>query len=298
MGLLRPCACAGSPMTDIASQQASAPEDRLLNLPRGALRVRLHGEKGRPLAIGVPGLSANAYSFEAIGAGLSRGGRAMAALDLRGRGRSPAGSPGSHGWENHARDVLAVADHFGAQRFDFVGHSMGAFVGLVLANLAPGRVRRLVLIDAVGVPDPRAMPPIMAAAQRLETVHPSVEAFLDKVKAVGVVPWGPFWEAHYREDLVPVAGGVRQRASRAAVMEDLGYAATAHVRELWPGIGAQSLLLRAGIPLSPGGDVITLADRDDFLATTRRSRFIEINANHYGVMNHPETARAVEEFLQ
>ncbi|MBS1148662.1 MAG: alpha/beta hydrolase fold protein [Myxococcaceae bacterium] len=285
-------------MPHAALQHAPAPDNQLLALAVGPMRVRRHGPAGAPLAIGVPGLSANSFTFDALGAGLARQGRGLAALDLRGRGRSPAGVHGSHGWKNHARDVIAVADALGVDRFDFVGHSMGAFIGLVLANLAPARLRRLVLIDAVGVPDPRAMPPIFAAVNRLGTVHPSPEAFLSRVRAAGVVPWGPFWEAHYREDLVEVPGGVAQRASQAAVLEDMGYAAGTQVRELWSGVGVATLLVRAAIPLAPGGDVVTAADRNLFLDTAPRARVVEIEANHYGVMNHPDTARAVEEFLR
>ncbi len=270
----------------------------MLALASGPMRVRLHGDLGRPLALGVPGLSANALSFEALGEALARNGRALAAVDLRGRGRSPAGATGSHGWENHARDVLAVADQLGEAQFDFVGHSMGAFVGLVLANLAPQRLRRLVLIDAIGVPDPRAMPPIFAAAQRLGAVYKSAAEFLALVKAAGTVPMGEFWEAHYREDLIEVEGGVRQRANRAAVLEDVTYAAMTPVRRLWSGVGAPALLVRAGVPLAPGGDVVTRADLADFVATARAARAIEVDANHYGLMNHPHTATAVEEFLR
>lgn len=270
----------------------------MLDVPSGTMRARLHGEPGLPLAIGVPGLSANALSFEAVGAHLAGTGRTFAALDLRGRGRSPAGRFGTHGWENHARDVLALADRLGAERFDYVGHSMGAFVGLVVANRAPTRLRRLVLIDAIGVPDPRSMPPIFAAAQRLGRLYPSADAFLAKVKAAGVVPWGPFWEAHYREDLVEVPGGVRQRASQAAVMEDMTFFSSTPVRKLWKGVAAASLLVRAGQPLGDGGYVLTASDRDAYLDVVPRSRCVEIDANHYGIMNHPDTAQAVEEFLR
>ncbi len=272
--------------------------DEMIRLPSGPMRVRRHGSSSARLAVGVPGLSANRFSFEAIGDALAGKDRALAAVDLRGRGRSPAGDRGTHGWENHARDVLAVADAVGANRFDFIGHSMGAFIGLVVANLAPERVRRLVLIDAVGVPDPRAMPPIFAAVNRLNTVHASADAFIAKVKAAGVVPWSSFWEAHYREDLIEVPGGVQQRANQTAVLEDLGYAAVTQVRDLWPGVGASTLLVRAAQPLGPGGDVVTAADRDAFLKTAPRAKAVEIDANHYGVINHPDTARAVEEFLR
>lgn len=272
----------------VAMQQI---QDGVVDLPRGPLRVRHHLGPGR-LSIGVPGLSANALSFEALGQG-----RALAALDLRGRGRSPAGARGMHGWENHAADVLAVADALGVPRFDFIGHSMGAFIGLLLANRAPERIRRLVLIDAAGVPDPRAMPPIFNAVHRLGTVYPSADAFLSRVRDAGVVPWGPFWEAHYREDLVDVPGGVAQRASSSAVLEDLAFASTVAVRDLWPGVGMKTLLVRAAVPLAPGGDVVTEADRDAFLQAAPRAQAVEVPANHYGVIHHPKTARAVKEFL-
>ena len=187
--------------------EVSPGADRYLTLPAGTLRARVHGEVTQPLAIGVPGLSANCFTFGRLGAAVAGLQRCLVALDLRGRGRSPAGKPGSHGWAAHARDVLATADALGAERFDFIGHSMGAFVGLTLMKLAPMRVRSLTLIDAVGVPDARAMPPILGAAQRLGAVYPSAAHFLSLVQGVGVVPWDSFWQAHYTEDL----GGDRGR---------------------------------------------------------------------------------------
>jgi 3-oxoadipate enol-lactonase len=283
----------------VSAVTAAPGVDRYFELSSGTLRARVHGDQGsaKQLAIGVPGLSANCFTFNRLGPAVAQLGRQLVALDLRGRGRSPPGKSGTHGWANHARDVLAVADSMGTERFDFIGHSMGAFVGLALMQLAPLRVRTLTLIDAVGVPDSRAMPPILGAAQRLGAVYPSVDAFLALVKGVGVVPWDDFWEAHYREDLVETEGGVRQRASKEAVIEDLQYAATTDVRALWPHVVCQSLLIRAGQPFAPGADIITQSDRDAFLSTATRSRSTEVAANHYGVMNHPQTAAAVQELL-
>jgi hypothetical protein len=154
-----------------------------------------------------------------------------------------------------------------------------------------------VLIDAVGVPDERAMPPILAAAQRVGMTWPSAEAFLAAVQQAAVVPWSDFWEAHYREDLVETGGGVRQRASKDAVLEDLAHAARTDVRALWPKATMPTLLVRAATPLGSGGDIITAADRDAFLRTAPRARALEVPANHYGVMNHPMTALAVQEQL-
>jgi pimeloyl-ACP methyl ester carboxylesterase len=50
-------------------------------------------------------------------------------------------------------DVLAIADHFGLDRFDLVGHDWGAMVAWVVAGRHPDRVRTL---TAVSVPHPRA----------------------------------------------------------------------------------------------------------------------------------------------
>lgn len=50
-------------------------------------------------------------------------------------------------------DVLTVADHFGLDRFDLVGHDWGAMVAWVVAGRHPDRVRTL---TAVSVPHPRA----------------------------------------------------------------------------------------------------------------------------------------------
>lgn len=271
--------------------------DLFLELPSGRLRARSHGAENAPLVIGVPGITANCFTFNAVGPALAQAGHRMVALDLRGRGRSVTGAAGTHGWENHARDVLATADALGVKTFDYVGHSMGAFVGLALEAIAAERVRRIVLIDALGEPDQRAMPPILSAAKRLGSVFPSAQAFIDAVKVVGAVPWSDFWEDHYREDLVETGGGVRQRASKQAVLEDLGYAAETDVRALWPKVTSAALVIRASEPFEPGADIITAADLSKFLTIAGHARSIDVPANHYGVMNHPQTLTAVVEHL-
>jgi pimeloyl-ACP methyl ester carboxylesterase len=50
-------------------------------------------------------------------------------------------------------DVLGVADHWGLDRFDLVGHDWGAMVAWVVAGRHPERLRTL---TAVSVPHPRA----------------------------------------------------------------------------------------------------------------------------------------------
>ncbi|TMA10412.1 MAG: alpha/beta hydrolase, partial [Deltaproteobacteria bacterium] len=142
-------------------------------------------------------------------------GHEVVVLDLRGRGRSPAGSPGTHGWRRHAENVLETARLLEFASFDLVGHSMGAFIAMQAAALRGDGIRRLVLIDGVGVPEAAAIPPILAAVQRLETVYPSREAYCAMVQSHGTaVPWDKLWKEHFLYELEDVPFGVRPRDAR------------------------------------------------------------------------------------
>lgn len=72
------------------------------------------------------------------------------APDLRGRGGS-GDIDGPAGMTAHATDMAAVLDAFGLAAVPVVGHSMGAFVAVVLAHQHPERVSQLFLIDG-GLP--------------------------------------------------------------------------------------------------------------------------------------------------
>ncbi|MFE8604263.1 alpha/beta fold hydrolase [Archangium violaceum] len=76
--------------------------------------------------------------------------------DLRGSGGSGAPA-GGYTLEQHARDVLAVADHAGLKRFTVVGHSMGGQLAQWVAAQEPARVDGVVLfntVPAAGLPLP------------------------------------------------------------------------------------------------------------------------------------------------
>ncbi len=275
----------------------AAPVD--LQLSSGSLRVlRLGPDAGDPVVC-VPGLSANARSFDALSARLALRGRQVVALDLRGRGFSPATAAGTYGWRHHAEDVLEAAGRLGFAAFDLVGHSMGAFVSMQAAALARGCIRRLVLIDGVGVPEPEAIPPIVASVQRLGAVYPSAEAYCQSIRQRGAaVPWEELWEAHSLYELELVPGGVRPRTSMEAVVEDMVYGAGQDAKLFWASLAMPTLLVRAARPLPPGtGFVVGAALRNAFLAAVPSAEAAEVDANHYGVMAHPDALRAIDDFL-
>ena len=270
-----------------------------LALASGSLHALRSGPEEGARVLCVPGLSAHARSFDLLAARLAAGGRRVVALDLRGRGRSPATAPGTYGWKRHAEDVLEAASKLGWTSFDLAGHSMGAFVSLQAAALAPGRIRRLVLIDGVGPPEPAVVPPLLAGIERLGRLYASAQEYGESIRRHGAaVPWHELWERHYFDELDDVPGGVRPRTSKEAVVEDAVYGGTHDARELWPLLRMPTLLVRAARPLLPGtGFVVGTALREAFLAAVPVAQVAEVDANHYGVMAHGDALRAVERFL-
>jgi pimeloyl-ACP methyl ester carboxylesterase len=269
-----------------------------LQLSSGPVRALVLGREGGAPVLCVPGLSANARSFDLVAARLAQRGCRVVALDLRGRGQSPATGAGTYGWEHHARDVLEAADRLGFAAFDLIGHSMGAFVSMQAVALAPDRIRRLVLVDGAGPPEPAAIPPILKSVERLGGVYASAEAYCEQIRERGAaVPW-ELWGPHFLYELESVPGGVRPRTSKEAVVEDLLYGANHDARLFWPALRVPTLLLRASQPLtSGGGSVVGVALRDAFLAAVPSAEAVEADSNHYGVMAHRDALRAIDDFL-
>lgn len=270
-----------------------------VRLPSGRLHLEERGAGEAPLVVAIPGLSANLRGFDFLAERLADDHRVVA-VDLRGRGQSDVTALGSYGWGNHARDILWIADALGADHFDVLGQSMGAFVAMEIARQSPGRMRSAVLLDACGVPDPQTVPPIRAAVERLGAVHPSFEAYLGVVRQLGTVrPWSEYWERYFRYELVDVPGGVRARSDRAAVLEDAEYGEQHDPHQLWPFlVSLPVLLIRATQPLlGETGFIVPASERDAFLAAVPGASVVEVDANHYGVNTHEQTGEAVRTFL-
>src|SRR5262245_14561548 len=74
-------------------------------------------------------------------------------VDLRGHGDSDAPpDPSSYSLDRLARDVEAVADAVGAQRFRLLGHSMGGMVARRVVLDHPERVEALILMSTAAGP--------------------------------------------------------------------------------------------------------------------------------------------------
>ena len=278
---------------------AAHPVETDIEVRSGRLRAARWGPAVGPLVLCLPGLTANVRGFDLIGAGLAAAGLRAVALDPRGRGHSDVTGRATYGWVAHAQDVLDAATVLGAERASLVGWSMGAFVAMQAAHAAPGRIERIVLVDACGRPPADVLPLIRLAVERLGKTFPSADDYAARMRALGTVsPWNDLWERYFRYELRQVEGGVQARTSRDAVLEDLAYIESHDPRTLWPALTMPVLLLRAARPLVPGGPwLVTEADRDDFLRRVTGAEAVEIDANHYGIVAHPAAVEAARHFL-
>ncbi|MDF3124341.1 alpha/beta hydrolase [Rheinheimera sp. 1928-s] len=76
----------------------------------------------------------------------------LVAIDLPGHGQSQHRSSDAHyHFLDWIYDVATLIKTQGWQQVDIIGHSMGGMIGSVLAAVMPQMVRKLVLIDSIGL---------------------------------------------------------------------------------------------------------------------------------------------------
>jgi pimeloyl-ACP methyl ester carboxylesterase len=176
-------------------------------------------------------------------------GMRVLAPDLRGRGAS-RDLPGPYGMARHADDVAAAVRclHRGEDPVTVVGHSMGGFVGVVLADRHPGLVDQLVLVDG-GLP--LTPPPGVSPDQLAEaTLGPAAARLRQTFASRG--DYRDYWREH------PALGRDWSELSEAYADYDL--------------VGEEPTLHPATQEAALHGDIRELVDGHDLLRALERLR--------------------------
>lgn len=268
-----------------------------LQLTSGRVRCSRTGSPNAPLVILLHGLSAHLHCFDYLVAGLSAHNLQLVAVDLRGRGRSEITAAGTYGMDAHARDVLEIGNLLGAQQFDLIGWSMGALIGIATANLAPQRVKKLILIDHAGKMDDGPTEKIMQGLNRLDVIvqHPS--DYLDAIRLSGsITPWSPFWDTYYHYELGQVAQGYQPTTDKAACLEDLHDLMKIDFVPLWKKLIMPTLLIRCQKPVA-NGFILPTDERDRIQQNAPDLTVAEFDSDHYKIMESAEALRAIDTFL-
>ena len=120
-----------------------------LVVPLGTVRGLRTGTAGATPVLALHGWLDNAASFVPLAPHLQD--VDLRAVDLPGHGASDhLGSGADYSFTGAVNSVLDIADALGWSEFALLGHSMGAGIASLVAAACPGRVTRLVAIEALG----------------------------------------------------------------------------------------------------------------------------------------------------
>ena len=297
-------------MTAVSRERfdAESPERLDVAVIGGSLAVYRLGSAD-PVVLAVHGITSNSHAWVAVARALEDR-ASLAAVDLRGRGRS-ADLPGPYGIAVYVRDLLAVLDRLGLEQTVAVGHSLGAYIVARLAADHPERVRAAVLVDGgLTIPgalrtDPQTfidsfLGPVLA---RLRERFPTREAYRD------------WWRAHPAlrgagvadRDLVPYAdhdltgadqelrSSVVEEAVRADADEVLSIGEAAHRLE----VPATLLCAPRGLFDEPNPMQPLDLVRDWAAEVPHQRKAMQVpDTNHYTLMFGERGARTVAETVR
>ncbi len=143
---------------------------------RGFHRVS-YGEWGRKdraeTVICVHGLTRNPRDFDALAQAIEQD-RRVACPDIVGRGKSDwLADKQQYTFATYCADMVALMARLGQEVYDWVGTSMGGFIGMYLAAMPSTPIRKLVLNDA-GAFVPKAAPQRMLEYVGIERTFQSL----------------------------------------------------------------------------------------------------------------------------
>jgi len=229
----------------------------------------------------------------------------VTAMDLPGHGLSdPKGSGAIYHFIDWLWDVLAVADALQWKEFNLMGHSVGGNIAMALAALVPERVKKLVVLDALGPttnePDEvvsqlrKYQAAAAEAGGRKAPVYASVE---DVAKTRARYPGRPMEYdsalAICRRGLKPIEGGVTWRSDARLMLPTPLRLTEGHVKALIEAIECPLLIIRAIPGLKPP---------ERYIATRRgypkNPQIVEVEGGHHVHLDFPErVAPSILSFL-
>ncbi len=156
------------------------------------------GNKDRAqTVICVHGLTRNSHDFDALAQALEQD-RRVVCPDIVGRGRSDwLADKQQYTFATYCGDMVALMARLGNETFDWVGTSMGGFVGMFLAAQPNSPIRRLVINDA-GAFVPKAAPQRMLEYVGIEKSFQSLAEAEQHFRSI-YKTFGPLTDAQWAD---------------------------------------------------------------------------------------------------
>lgn len=139
-------------------------------------------------------------------------------FDQRGTGRNAGPLPDDYSIGHMAEDVLEVLDAAGIARAHVVGHALGGLIGLDLARRHPGRLGRMVLVNAWAKADRHT--------ERCFDIRLGILAAQGPAAYVAAQPLflhtAPYLSAHHEKILAEVAHGTAHFQGSENLLKRIG----------------------------------------------------------------------------
>lgn len=247
------------------------------------------------------GITANCHAFDGlVMKGLNERYRIIAP-DLRGRGLSSMPAFG-YSMEEHAQDILGLLDHLKIRKAILMGHSFGGLLSCYLAASYPGRVEKLIIIDAAAEMNENVGEMLGATFSRLGKKYAGWTDYLNIIKSAPfMMLWSDDMLSYYKADVMDTDdGSVTPRPTLAGIAQ----CAAAVGNEAWDvimsGIKQPAVLIN-------GLDIYTLGEPllPDFkaketVAMMKDCRYIAVEGNHHTMMygkGAMEIVKKVQQFI-
>lgn len=258
--------------------------------------ARKLGPLGLAGAGGDPGQGGDAHGLARSG---ESGALRLIRLDCRGRGGSDWTGAASYTLQQEARDVLALMDHLSLARAAVIGTSRGGLIGLVLAQMAPERLKGLCLND-VGPVLERAG---LARIGRSLGLRPSVTTLAEVAERLPLAAPGfagvPAlrWQEETVRRYVESAGGGLDLPYDPALRAPFLAALDAPAGDAWPLFAAC-----AGMPLAlihgAGSDLLSPATVAEMCRLRPDMIVAEVpGRGHVPFLDEPESLAAIAAWL-
>ena len=280
------------------------PVELRVTTPFGELAALQWGDADATPLLALHGWLDNAASFTRLAPSLVAH-RRLIALDLPGHGHSAHLPTSAHRYNNldQVDHVLDFADALSLDRFDLLGHSLGAGIASLTAAAAPARIDKLLLIEGLGPLADDGSQTLArwrdAHAQR-ETLRrqPRVFASADIAVRARVAAGGldagearPIVDRNLRN----VGGGFTWRSDPRLRLTTPLRIEEMQLRHLLAGIAAPTLLLLA----EPATPYLPSALMEARAACLADIRIVHIAGSHHLHVRHPhDVADHVSQFLQ
>ena len=246
------------------------------------------------------GLTANAHAFDGLVANCLTTHFRVISPDLRGRGQSdhPAFQ---YSMEDHALDIIGLLDHLNIDKVTLAGHSFGGLLGFYIASSYPGRVDKLIIMDAAAEMNPNAMEMLSYTFSRFNTLYPSWDDYISHVKRA---PYNTFWDdamlSYYQADVkIDPDGTVKTRSNLTDIIE-ISYG-VANIS--WPyyieRITQPTLLINALDDYTMGEPLLPEEKAMETVEMMKNAHYVAVDGNHQTMLygrDAKQIVKAIDKF--